>query len=91
MIADYNSQTNALMQSGVVKIAVDRMDAVDLSECPADYLEAWDDLTDHWEQWHLALLNGDTNKAAQLSEESPAKADILFKIARREGYGPAAK
>ena len=91
MIEQYNSQSSGNGQAGVIRVAVDQMDDVDLSQCPDNYLKSWDELVIHWEKWQLALELGDIKQAANLSEQSAAKAEALFKIAQREGFKPAGK
>ena len=91
MIEQYNSQSSGNGQAGVIRVAVDQMDDVDLSQCPDNYLKSWDELVAHWEKWQLALELGDIKQAANLSEQSAAKAEALFKIAQREGFKPAGK
>jgi hypothetical protein len=91
MIEQYNTCQTALEQGGAIKLAVDKITEIDVSQCPVDYQRMWDELIDLWQQWQLALEKGNTNQAVTLSTQSPAKADALFKIARREGYEPAGK
>ena len=91
MIEQYNTGQTALEQGGVIKLAVDKITEIDVSQCPADYQKTWDELIDLWEKWQLALEKGDTKQAATLSTQSPAKAEALFKIAQREGFEPAGK
>ena len=91
MIEQYNSQSSGNLQAGVIRVAVDQMDDIDLSQCPDNYLKSWDELVAHWEKWQLALELGDIKQAANLSEQSAAKAEALFKIAQREGFVPASK
>jgi len=91
MVEQYNTRQTALEQGGVIKLAVDKITEIDVSQCPADYQKTWDELIDLWEKWQLALEKGDTKQAATLSTQSPAKAEALFKIAQREGFEPAGK
>ena len=91
MIEQYNSKNSGNLQAGVITVAVDRMDDVDLSQCPDDYQKVWDELVDHWEKWQLALELGDIKQATKFSEQNPAKAEALLKIAQREGFEPEGK
>jgi hypothetical protein len=84
MIEQYNACQTALEQGGAIKLAVDQITEIDVSQCPADYQKTWHELIDLWQKWQLALEQGDTNRAATLSAESPVKTGALFKIAKRE-------
>ena len=85
MVDSYNSSTTADEQATAVKTALDALNRVDISKCPADYQRAWGELADLWTEWHAALLAKDIPTVERLGRQSPVRAKTLNSIARSHG------
>ncbi|MDE0840474.1 MAG: hypothetical protein OSB41_15685 [Kiritimatiellae bacterium] len=85
MVDSYNSSTTADEQATAVKTALDALNRVDISKCPADYQQAWGELADLWTEWHAALLAEDIPTVDSLAKQSPVRAKTLNSIARSHG------
>lgn len=85
MVDSYNESTTADEQATAVKTALDALNRVDISKCPADYQRAWGELASLWTEWHAALMAKDIPTVDSLAKQSPVRAETLNSIARSHG------
>ncbi|MBL64071.1 MAG: hypothetical protein CMI30_11770 [Opitutae bacterium] len=85
MIRAYNAAMSISGQSYALVRAISQMEDVRLRRCPTDYQKAWDELVDLWQNWSLALENGQTERANELGAKHNAYCDKLNQLARKHG------
>ena len=85
LVDSYNLSTTADQQATAVKTALDALNSVDISKCPADYQRGWSEMSDLWSEWHAALLDKDIPTVDRLAKQSPVRAKTLNSIAESHG------
>ncbi len=85
MIDQYNGATLMVEQAEAVASAIRRVQRIDITNCPQDYQNAWDDVIDLWTRWERALISENSDSANLLASQSPTTVSRLNSIAKSHG------
>lgn len=85
LVDSYNSSSTLESQAKAIGFGIEEINRIDISGCPTDYQDAWNDLINNWREWNSALEKGDIEEADIAFENSYANIIKLNRIAESHG------
>jgi PBP1b-binding outer membrane lipoprotein LpoB len=85
LVDQYNVAEEVEEAADILASAIRRMQRIDISNCPQDYQNAWDDIIDHWTKWERICRSGDIDTAFTFASQSATIVSRLNPIAKSHG------